>query len=163
MTTKTTTKRHRWPKHDRPGDCRSGDTCLDCGALLNDVKAGGVPCEPVDGYDGPPFEATEFEIAGYQESLAHNRVISGFYDDHDLELLGITKDEAESTYRTRSLHSIAEYVLSFEPRHRRQFIRDLGDMIVRSAPSTPGRWVEMHLTAGPCLKGWLFETDEDES
>ena len=41
---KTTAKRHRWPKHDHPGECRNGDRCLDCGTDLNDAKRGGQPC-----------------------------------------------------------------------------------------------------------------------
>jgi hypothetical protein len=40
------TKRHHWPRHENPGECRAHDQCLDCGAWLNDAKQGGIPCEP---------------------------------------------------------------------------------------------------------------------
>ena len=33
---------------------------------------------------------------------------------------------------------------------------ELDDLVAR------GRWTEIHLTDGPCLKGWLFETSEDQ-
>jgi hypothetical protein len=44
--TASAAKRHRWPKHATPGECRVADRCLDCGLLLNDAKRGGGPCTP---------------------------------------------------------------------------------------------------------------------
>ena len=47
--TSTTTKRHRWPRHDHPGECRNGDRCLDCGTGWYDAKRLRIPCEPDSG------------------------------------------------------------------------------------------------------------------
>jgi hypothetical protein len=103
---------------------------------------------------------TEMELRGYQEPIAADHVRKGFYDDDDLQILGMTRDEAEHAYRERAGRHVTEYVLSLEPGPRFEFMREL----CRTIASTPRwRWVEMHLTEGPWLKGWLFETDEDES
>jgi hypothetical protein len=97
----------------------------------------------------------------YAEQIAADHVRKGLYDDDDLQLLGITRDEAERAYREKSVRQVAEYALSLEAADRRALMRELGVQIA-SLPTSPGRWTEIHLTGGPCLKGWLFETAEDE-
>lgn len=37
-------RRHRWPKHASPGECRAADRCTECGTSLNDAKRGAGPC-----------------------------------------------------------------------------------------------------------------------
>jgi hypothetical protein len=68
-------------------------------------------------------EMTEAEeLLEIQRGFAADHVRKGFYDEDDLELLGITQDEAEAYQRKRDADRVAGYLRSLTPAQRDEFM-----------------------------------------
>ena len=69
-------------------------------------------------------EMTEAEeLLEIQRGFAADHVRKGFYDEDDLELLGITQDEAEAYQRKRNAGPVAGYMRSMTPAQRDEFMQ----------------------------------------
>lgn len=107
-----------------------GDSCQFKTLMGSRPEAWGKPFWTPKG-DAPEDEMTEEENAAYQRGFAEEHVRKGFYGDEDLQLLGITREEAEAYQRERTISALAD-------RHRND-PAVLREALIRAVKETQAR------------------------
>lgn len=116
---------------DQPGDRGFRVTGVSDGGILQVteivevIEDEGVVFRDVPRGPEAAAEISEEENLEHLKGIAADHVAKGWYDDDDLELLGMTKDEARQADQYRQLRNAKEYMLQLDPAARRELLTEL--------------------------------------